>query len=125
MKKIYLVTPMRGRTAEEIKAYRKKQKAVVEVVLGEEVEVIDSYIEGKPPVDNNEAIWYLGESIKKMSYADMVAFPCWKVCDAFKGCRIEKVISEKYGIPKIEICELPEDREFIDVIDKNLMPCNG
>jgi hypothetical protein len=33
---------------------------------GEKLELIDSYIEDNPPKDNNEAVWYLGESLKKL-----------------------------------------------------------
>lgn len=114
MKKVYLITPMKGKTQEEIKAYRKKQAAVVEAILGEDVEIIDSYIEHKPPVDCNEAIWFLSKSIGMMSNADIVAYPTYNAIEGFHGCEIEKHVACAYDIPMIEIPVLPEDIDHIE-----------
>lgn len=122
MKKVYLITPMKGKTHEEIKAYRKKQAAVVEAILGEEVEIIDSYIEHKPPVDCNEAIWFLSKSIGMMSNADIAAYPTYAAIDGFRGCEIEKSVAFSYGIKTIEIPVLPEDIDYIERRNKTAFP---
>lgn len=57
---------MKGRTGEEIKASIQKMKKIAEIYEGEELELIDSYIEDNPPKDSKEAVWYLGESLKKL-----------------------------------------------------------
>ena len=64
MKKLFVSVPMKGRTEEEIKASIQKMKKIAEIYEGEELELIDSYIEDNPPKNNNEAVWYLGESLK-------------------------------------------------------------
>jgi hypothetical protein len=66
MKKIFVSVPMKGRTGEEIKASIQKMKKIAEIYEGEELELIDSYIEDNPPKDSKEAVWYLGESLKKL-----------------------------------------------------------
>lgn len=71
MKKLFVSVPMKGRTEEEIKASIQKMKKIAEIYEGEELELIDSYIEDNPPKDSKEAIWYLGESLKKLSQADV------------------------------------------------------
>lgn len=64
MKKLFVSVPMKGRTEEEIKASIQKMKKIAEIYEGEELELIDSYIEDNPPKDSKEAVWYLGESLK-------------------------------------------------------------
>lgn len=87
---------MKGRTEKEIKASIQKMKKIAEVYEGEEMELIDSYIEDNPPKDNNQAVWYLGESIKKLSQADI--FVCIDDTWAWKGCQIERDVARGYGI---------------------------
>lgn len=67
MKKLFVSVPMKGRTEEEIKASIQKMKKIAEIYEGEELELIDSYIEDNPPKDSKEAVWYLGESLKKLA----------------------------------------------------------
>ena len=45
MKKLFVSVPMKGRTEEEIKASIQKMKKIAEIYEGEELELIDSYIE--------------------------------------------------------------------------------
>ena len=63
---------------------------------GEELELIDSYIEDNPPKDSKEAVWYLGESLKKLAQADVFI----GICESYdwNGCSIERETAEKYGI---------------------------
>ena len=95
MKKLFVSVPMKGRTEEEIKASIQKMKKIAEIYEGEELELIDSYIEDNPPKGNNEAIWYLGESIKKLSQADVFI----GIDDyGWNGCTIEREVATNYEI---------------------------
>lgn len=96
MKKLFVSVPMKGRTEEEIKASIQKMKKVAEIYEGEELELIDSYIEDNPPKDSREAVWYLGESLKKLAQADVFM----GICESYdwNGCCIERETADKYGI---------------------------
>lgn len=96
MKKLFASVPMKGRTEEEIKASIQKMKKIAEIYEGEELELIDSYIEDNPPKDSKEAVWYLGESLKKLAQADVFI----GICESFdwNGCYIERKAAERYGI---------------------------
>ena len=96
MKKLFVSVPMKGRTEEEIKASIQKMKKIAEIYEGEELELIDSYIEDNPPKDSKEAVWYLGESLKKLAQADVFI----GIDEAYNwnGCCIERETADKYGI---------------------------
>ena len=96
MKKLFVSVPMKGRTEEEIKASIQKMKKIAEIYEGEELELIDSYIEDNPPKDSKEAVWYLGESLKKLARADVFI----GICESYNwnGCCIEKETAERYDI---------------------------
>lgn len=96
MKKLFVSVPMKGRTKEEIKASIQKMKKIAEIYEGEELELIDSYIESNPPKDSKEAIWYLSESLKKLAQADVFM----GICESYdwNGCQTEREVAERYGI---------------------------
>jgi hypothetical protein len=96
MKKLFVSVPMKGRTEEEIKASIQKMKKIAEIYEGEELELIDSYIKDNPPKDSKEAVWYLGESLKKLAQADVFI----GICENYdwNGCYIERKTAERYGI---------------------------
>lgn len=96
MKKLFVSAPMKGRTEEEIKASVQKMKKIAEIYEGEELELIDSYIEDNPPKDSKEAVWYLGESLKKLAQADVFM----GICESYNwdGCHIERQTAKSYGI---------------------------
>lgn len=96
MKKLFVSVPMKGRTEEEIKASIQKMKKIAEIYEGEELELIDSYIEDNPPKDSKEAVWFLGESLKKLAQAD-VFMGIYESYD-WNGCCIEMEAASKYGI---------------------------
>lgn len=101
MKKLFVSVPMKGRTEEEIKASIQKMKKIAEIYEGEELELIDSYIENNPPKDNNEAVWYLGESLKKLAQADVFVGidDVWN----WSGCYIESEVAVRYEIKRYSI----------------------
>lgn len=96
MKKLFVSVPMKGRTEEEIKASIQKMKKIAEIYEGEELELIDSYIEDNQPENSKEAVWYLGESLKKLAQAD-VFIGIHESYD-WSGCQIERETAEKYDI---------------------------
>ena len=98
MKKLFVSVPMKGRTEEEIRKTIDKMKKIAEIFEGEELELIESYIEDNPPKDNNQAIWFLGESLKKLAQADVFI----GISDSWdwNGCQIERETAERYGIKR-------------------------
>lgn len=92
---------MKGRTETEIKASIQKMKKIAEVYEGEELELIDSYVEGNPPKDNHQSVWYLGKSLEKLSEADIFI----GIDDDFdwSGCYIERITAIKYDIKSYHV----------------------
>lgn len=101
MKKLFVSVPMKGRTEEEIKASIQKMKKIAEIYEGEELELIDSYIEDNPPKDNNQAIWFLGQSLEKLSKADVFI----GIEDAWdwNGCYVEQEVANRYRIKSYRV----------------------
>ena len=98
MKKLFISQPMRGKTDEEILAVRAQAIQSAERVMGEKVEVIDSFIKGAPAAAR--PLWFLGESMKLLSGAAVAYFAeGWE--DA-RGFRIEHECAIEYGITTIE-----------------------
>lgn len=98
MKKLFISQPMRGKTDEEILAVRAKAIESAEDMLGEKVEVIDSFFKDAP-VDA-KPLWYLAKSLELLSTADVVYFA--KDWEQYRGCRIENTCAVEYGIGVIE-----------------------
>ena len=98
MKKLFISQPMHGKSDEEILAERQKAIKAAEKVIGEPVEVIDSFFE-KAPV-NAKPLWFLGKSLELLADADVAYFaPGWE--DA-RGCKIEHTCAVEYDINRIE-----------------------
>lgn len=98
MKKLFISQPMRGKSDEEILAECKRAIETAEKVIGEPVEVIDSFFE-KAPV-NAKPLWFLGKSLELLADADVAYFaPGWE--DA-RGCKIEHTCAVEYDINRIE-----------------------
>ena len=94
MKKLFISQPMNGRTDEEILKERKEVIKKAESMIGEPVEVIDSFFETVPP------LWYLAKSLELLSTADVVYFAeGWQEA---RGCKIEHECAVQYGIDRIE-----------------------
>ena len=98
MKKLFISVPMKGRTEAQIRATMEQMHHIAEAVFGEELEVIQTYISDDPPADANQAVWYLGESIKKMADADYF-IGIYDEEKAFRGCAIENLVARSYNIP--------------------------
>ena len=98
MKKLFISCPMRKRSEEDIRKTFDKLHRIAEAVFDKELEVIPTYFEGNPPANVNEALWYLGESIKKLSEADYF-IGIFDEAREFRGCIIENIAAKNYGIP--------------------------
>lgn len=100
MLKVFISQPMNGKTNEEIKEERAAIKeAVSRTFQNEDIEAIDSFIENAPHDAN--PLWYLGESIKLMSTADIVVFSNdWREA---RGCRAEFYLATMYGMRTFEV----------------------
>ena len=92
MTKIFISQPMNGKTTEEIE--NERNYIIDKLRENECVEIIDSFFKDTP--HDAKPLWYLGESIKLMSEADVVFF-CngWQTA---RGCQIEHDCALEYGI---------------------------
>lgn len=101
MKRLFISQPMNGLTDEQILKTREEIKASAESIIGEPVDLIDSFILETPKLaDKSVPIWYLGKSIMLLAEADVAYFGGdWENA---RGCKIEYEIADKYGIQIIE-----------------------
>ena len=98
MKKLFISQPMKDKTNEEIKAEREKAIQKATELLGEDVEVINSFFESAP--HDARPLWFLGKSLELLSTADVVYFA--NEWDKYRGCKIEHTCAVEYGITVIE-----------------------
>lgn len=97
MKKLFISQPMGGKTDEEILAVRKQAIEKASELVGEPVEVIDSFFRSAPV--GAKPLWFLGKSLELLADADVAYFaPGWN--DA-RGCIIEHDCTIAYGIESI------------------------
>ena len=98
MKKLFISQPMNGKTNEEIEKVREKAIASATDMLGETVEVIDSFFKDAP--HDAKPLWFLGKSLELLATADVAYFA--KGWQDARGCRIEHECAIEYGIDLIE-----------------------
>ncbi len=85
---------MNGKTDKEILAQKNIAIAKAKELLGEDVEVIDSFIKDSPSIAR--PLWFLGKSLILLSTADVAFFADgWK---DYRGCRVEYQAAQEYGI---------------------------
>lgn len=99
MKKLFISQPMNGKTDEEILAARKQAIESAEKLVGEPVEVIDSFFQSAPA--DAKPLWFLGKSLELLADADVAYFaPGW---EETRGCKIEHTCAVEYNIDRIEL----------------------
>ena len=100
MKKLFISQPMKGLTDKEILKAREEIKTRAEQAIGEQVELIDSFVEDYPgEINKSIPVWYLGKSIQFLSQADIAYFGGdWRNA---RGCKIEYEVANAYGIKTI------------------------
>lgn len=120
MKKLFISCPMKGRTEENIKESMEKMHKIAEIVFGEELEVIPSYIEDNPPETTDQRIWYLGKSIQLMAEADF--YIGIEYCHNFSGCHVENQVAFEYGIKRTFVRYDDFMPDVIEMMNVNMMP---
>ena len=98
MKKLFISQPMKEKTDEEILEQRQKAIKSAEKMVGEPVEVIDSFFQNAPA--DAKPLWFLGKSLELLAGADIAYFA--KGWQDARGCKIENTCAIEYGIPVIE-----------------------
>lgn len=94
MKKLFVSQPMKDKSNDEILAEREKAINKAEEILGEQVEVIDSFFQSAPA--DARPLWFLGKSLELLSTADAAYFADgWTEA---RGCRVEHLCALEYGI---------------------------
>lgn len=99
VKKLFISQPMNGKSDEEILAMREQAIKTAKKMIGCEVEVIDSFFQNAPA--DAKPLWYLGESLKLLSTADVAYFA--EGWNEARGCKIEHECAKEYGIDRIEM----------------------
>lgn len=85
MKKLFISQPMKGKSDEDILKERDRAIRKAEAIVGEPIEVIDSFFQNAPA--DARPLWFLGKSLELLSTADVAYFaPGW---DEARGCKIE------------------------------------
>lgn len=101
MKKLFISLPMAGVSEEEIRKRIAEYKENAEYLMGEELELIDTFIVNGPDENiKDPGLWYLGKSIMMMAEADVVYFGRgWR---SARGCIVEYEAAYRYKILRIE-----------------------
>ena len=94
--KVMISQPMKGKTTEQI---RKERESVIAILESKGYTIVDSVLTDIPPETANEALWCLGKSLEIMSTVDAVYF--MEGWESARGCIIEHMSAEKYGISVI------------------------
>lgn len=90
---------MNGKTDEEIKTERNNAITIIKTMVKEDFEIIDSFFEGAP--HDAKPLWFLSKSFELLSTADLACFVGNP--EKYRGCGMEYMACEKYGIPTIVI----------------------
>lgn len=97
MKKLFISQPMNGKSDEEILQERQFGIDKAKELIGEDVEVIETFYTDFGP--DAKPLEYLGRSIMDLAKADIAYFaPGWEIA---RGCKIEHECARAYGIDTI------------------------
>ncbi len=96
--KVFISMGMKSKSTDQVRVEMESVFNEIKKKLPE-AELLNSVIDGADKTialkGDDVGVWYLGESLKIMSEADMVFF----VNDyrEFRGCSIERMVAERYG----------------------------
>lgn len=90
--------PMKAKSTEQVRVEMNKVFEFIKTKLPE-AELIDSILDGADKAiaiqGDDAGVWYLGESLKRMSEANIVFFVNnW---EEYRGCSTERKVAEAYG----------------------------
>lgn len=98
MKKLFISQPMNGKTDEEILRERKEAINIAKDIVGEEIEVLETFFDDHRP--DKKPLHYLAKSLEYLAEADIAYFVSgWENA---RGCKIEHQCAVEYGIDRIE-----------------------
>ena len=118
MKKLCISQPMIDKTDEEIFLERQLAIKKVEDYLGEEVTLIDSFMQGVPHDSN--PLYYLSKSLEKLSEADIIYF-C-RDWTSYRGCTLEHAAAVAYNIPILLYADNDDKvKEMINMDNKKFL----
>lgn len=98
MKKLFISQPMKNKTNEQILAEREKAVQIAKELIGDDVEIIDSFFKDAP--HDARPLWFLSKAIELLSTADVAYFA--EGWDEARGCKIEHICAVEYYIDRIE-----------------------
>jgi len=102
--KIFISMGMKSKSTEQVRQEMAKVFEEIKMNLPD-AELIDSVIDGADShiaaKGDSIGIWYLGESLKMLSEADIVFFA--KGYQDFRGCKLEKYVADAYGKYCVEL----------------------
>jgi len=105
MKKVFISVAIRGLNKEETIAKHAEYRRKITDIIGEYEDISINNPDREPftgITDEKPAVYWLGLGLQKeLAKADMAIF-CGDI-SATKGCKVEKLICELYGIPHIVI----------------------
>lgn len=90
---------MKGRTDEEILKERQITISIVKELIGEDIQIIESFFSGAPV--ETKPLWFLGRSLELLADADIAVFT--RGWEYFRGCRIEHLACQEYDITPLYI----------------------
>lgn len=97
MKKLFISQPMNGKSDEEILREREEAISAAAQLIGEEVEVLETFYDDFGP--DAKPLEFLARSITDLAKADVAFFASgW---EERRGCRIEHRCAVDYGIQTI------------------------
>ena len=98
MKRVFISQPMRGKSDAQILLEREQAIARAKELVGDEIEVIDSFFQGQ--CEGATPLYLLGKSLELLATADVMY--CAPGYERARGCRIEKLCALEYKIPILE-----------------------
>ena len=97
-KKLFISQPMKDKSNEVIKQERDHAIETVKSIIGEDIEVLDTFYDDMP--ENTKPLEYLARSINDLAKADIAYFVNgWQ---DYRGCKIEYMCATQYGIKVID-----------------------
>lgn len=106
--KVFISQPMRGKSKDQV--LQEREKVVKDLKLKGH-EIIDSIIIDNYPDEVEKRIWFLGNSLIKMSMAEGVYFmDGWKDSS---GCKVEYLTAIEYGLQILgcDVCGSSPDQK--------------
>lgn len=111
MKKVFISTPMSGRTVEAINNSIDAMHKIAEVMVGESLQPIYAFNHSQARGGDN--LYYLSDSFKLMADCDYVI----RINDdwRFADCHIIRTAAEAYGVPTL-VVDVSHFKAFEDLI---------